>query len=118
MCISLDVALAASGCEAIVEGFYSVVTAHKKSGGQGNDVLVERAIVDWSIPDPIICPKTMTEIGNLYTVGNKKLGIERHRLPQFFYERERAIRRHDVSKVVDRLRSEKPRCPHIIQADQ
>ena len=35
MCISLDVALAASGCEAIVEGFYSVVTAHKKSGGQG-----------------------------------------------------------------------------------
>ncbi|CAB3988788.1 Hypothetical predicted protein [Paramuricea clavata] len=66
MCISLDVALAAGGCEAIVEGFYGVVTAHKKSGGQGNDVLVERAIVDWSIPDPIICPKTMTEIGNLY----------------------------------------------------
>ena len=34
MCIALDVALASSGCEAIVEGFYSLVAAHKKSGGQ------------------------------------------------------------------------------------
>ena len=83
MCISLDVALAASGCEAIVEGFYSLVTAHKKSGGQSNDILIQRAIVDWSIPDPITCPKTMTEIANLYTDGNKKLGIAKHRLPQF-----------------------------------
>ena len=30
LCISLDVALAGSGCEAIVEGFYCVVAAHKK----------------------------------------------------------------------------------------
>ena len=118
MSISLDIALAASGCEAIVEGFYSLVSAHKKSGGQSNDVLVQRAIVDWSIPDPITCPKTMTEIGNLYTDGNKKLGIARHRLPVLFDERGRALRRHDVSKVVDKLRAEKPRCPHIIQADQ
>lgn len=117
MCISLDIALAASGCEAIVEGFYSLLSAHKKSGGQGNDVLVQRAIVDWSIPDPVICPKTITEIVNLYTHGNKKLGIARHRPPQYFDERGRASRWH-VSKVVDRLRTEKPRCPHIIQADQ
>ncbi len=118
MCISLDVALAASGCEAIVEGFYSVVTAHKKSGGQGNDVLVQRAVVDWSIPDPIICPKTLTVIANLYTVGDKKPGIAGYRLPQLFDERGRAVRSHGVGKVVDRLRNEKLRCPHIIQADQ
>ena len=108
MCISLDVALAASGCEAIVEGFYSLVTAHKKSGDRSNDILIQRAIVDWSIPDPITCPKTMTEIANLYTDGNKKLGIAKHRLPRLFDERGRALRRHDVSKVVDRLRTEKP----------
>jgi hypothetical protein len=54
MCIGLDVALASGGCEAIVEGFYSVVSAHKY-GGQSNSVLVQRAIVDWSIPDPISC---------------------------------------------------------------
>ena len=93
------------------------MTACKKSGGQSN-ILIQRAIVDWSIPDPIICPKTMTEIGNLYTDGSKKLGIAMHRLPRLFDERGRALRRHHVSKVVDRLRTEKPRCPHIIQADQ
>eukprot|EP00794_Sanderia_malayensis_P010136 gene10136-11171_t len=33
-CLALDVALASGGCEAIVEGFYSVVKAHTMSGGQ------------------------------------------------------------------------------------
>ena len=58
MCIALDVALASGGCEAIVEGFYSLVAAHKKSGGQSNTVLIQRVIVDWSIPEPISCPNT------------------------------------------------------------
>ncbi len=118
MCIALDIALAAGGCEAIVEGFYSVVKAHTKSGGQSNNVLVQRAIVDWTIPDPLSCPNTMREIARLYTDGNKKLGIAKHRLPVFFDERERAARRHRVSKVVDRLSSATPRCPHVIQADK
>ena len=47
VCIAMDVALGASGCEAIVEGFYSVVGIHLKNGGQLNDNLVKRAIVDW-----------------------------------------------------------------------
>ena len=42
-----------SGCEAIAEVFYSLVTTHKKSGGQSNDILIQREIVNWSIPDPI-----------------------------------------------------------------
>ena len=63
LCIALDIALAAGGCEAVVEGFYSVIGAHKKDGGQSNDVLVKRAIVDWSLPNPLSCPKTMQEIG-------------------------------------------------------
>ncbi len=117
MCIALDVALASGGCEAIVEGFYSVVSAHKKYGGQSNSVLVQRAIVDWSIPDPISCPNTMEEIACLYTNGDKKLGIARHRLPVFFDERSRAARRYSVSKVVDRLKTQPPRCPHVVQAD-
>jgi len=45
-CISLDVALGGSGCEAVVEGFYSLVKAHTKAGGQSNAVLMERAVVD------------------------------------------------------------------------
>eukprot|EP00794_Sanderia_malayensis_P003887 gene3887-4431_t len=38
-CIALDVALAVSGCEAIVEGFYILVSAHKKSGGDDSHSL-------------------------------------------------------------------------------
>ena len=58
MCIALDVALAAGGCEAVVEGFYSLMKAHKRAGGQGNEILVKRVVVDWSIPDPLSCPNT------------------------------------------------------------
>jgi hypothetical protein len=76
MCVALDIALAAGGCEAIVEGFYSMVKAHTKSGGQSNNVLVQRAIVDWTIPDPLSCRNTMREIARLYMDGNKSLGLQ------------------------------------------
>ena len=48
-CITLDVGLGSSRCEAIVEGFYSLVNVHKKSGGPSHGVLVERAVVDWTL---------------------------------------------------------------------
>ena len=118
MCIALNIALAASYCEAIVEGFYSVIAAHKMNGGQGNNVLVQRAIVDWCISNPISCPNTMAEIAYLYTEGDKKRGLARHRLPLYCDERERAAQRHDVSKVIDRLGKEIPRCPHVVSADR
>ena len=44
MFISLDIALAVSGCEAIVERFYSLMNAHKKGGGQSNEVLVNSGL--------------------------------------------------------------------------
>ena len=47
MCIVLDVALGTSGCEAVIEGFYSLVKLHKKNGEQLNETLMERSIVDW-----------------------------------------------------------------------
>ena len=47
LCIALDFALGSSGCEAVVEGFYSVVKIQKHAGGQSNDVLMERSVVDW-----------------------------------------------------------------------
>ena len=64
-CIALDVALATSGCEAVVEGFYSVMKAHKKAGGQSNEVLVERVIVDWSLPHPFICKEAIRNISKI-----------------------------------------------------
>ena len=99
MCIALDVALAASGCEAVVEGFYSLVNAHKKSGGQSNEVLVHRAMVDWSLPQPVSCPDTMRAIADLYTKGDKSHKLSKHRLLVFVDARERASRYLDAMKT-------------------
>ena len=117
MCICLDVALATSGCEAIVEGFYSVVNVHKKNGGQNNENLLRRSIVDWSLPHPVSCPKTMQHIAELYVLGNKELGIKKHRPFYFHDSRGRAKENYTVGKVVDRLMKEKPRCPHLVKLD-
>ena len=117
MCIpvALDVALASGGCEAIVEGFYSVLNAHKQYGGQSNDVLMHRAVVDWCIPQPISCKQTMLEIAKLHSEGSKALGISKHRSDMFVDDRERGAMRYKVSKVVDRIEAEQPRCPHIVK---
>ena len=115
MCISLDIALAVSGCEAIVEGFYSLVSAHKKKGGQSNEVLTERAIVDWSLPHPASCPATMRAIAKLYTEGDDSHNLPRHRLPVFGDVRGRASGNYEISKVVDRIKNERPRCPHVLK---
>ena len=87
-CIDLDVALGSSGCEAIVEGFCILVNVHKKSGGQSNDILVQRALVDWTLPHSISCPKSMKQIAKIYTDGNPKTGLIKHRLSTFFNKRE------------------------------
>ena len=71
MWIALDAALATSGCEVIVEGFYSIVSAHTKSGGQSNQSLCHRAIVDWCLPHPIHCPETVKEIAQVSTEGDE-----------------------------------------------
>ena len=78
-CTVIGVALASCDCEAIVEGFYSVIKAHAKSGGQSNKVLKQRVVLDWPIPHPLACPSTIAEIGELYTSGNKKRGVQKHR---------------------------------------
>lgn len=117
MCIALDVALGSSGSEAVMEGFYSVVQAHKKYGGQSNEVLMHRAIVDWSIPHPISCKKTMLQIGKLHSEGCQDRGISRHRSALFNDGREQASRKYKVRKVVDCLALKEPRCKHVVQAD-
>ena len=58
-CIALDVALGNSGWEAFVEGFYILVNVHEKPGGQSNDILVQRALVDWTLPHATSCRKTV-----------------------------------------------------------
>ena len=59
----------------------------------------------------------MEEIGRLYTEGDKKLGIARHRLPFFSDGKGRAAMKYDISKVMDRLSMELPKYPYVIKAD-
>ena len=117
MSISIDVAMSGSGCEAIVEGFYSVVKNHKKSGRQSNEVLTHRAIVDWCIPHPISSPATMLEIARIFVDGNEQFGLPKHRVNVFTDERARAFSRFSISKVVDRIKVEEPRCPFIVKQE-
>ena len=107
VCIVLDVALGSCGCEAVVEGFYSLVKAHTQTGGQSNEVLMERAVVDWILPHPISCPKIVGEITKIYTEGDKENGLKQHRSVKFFDPAGRAFNKYDTSKVVDRQREER-----------
>ena len=105
----MDVAVGSSGCEAIVEGFYILVNVHKKSGGQSNDILVQRALVDWTLPHSISCPKTMKQIARIYTDGDPKTSLIKHREP--------ACKKCERSKAVDKLKNEPARSSFIVKAD-
>ena len=93
LCIALDVALGSSECEAIAEGFYILVNVHKKSAGQSNDILVQRALIDWTLPHSILCTKTMKQIARIYTDGDPKTGLIKHRLSTFFDKGETACKK-------------------------
>lgn len=75
-CVTFDVIFGMSGSEACVESFYSIVKSHLQPGGQINKTLVTRAIVDFCIPLPIQCPKTVREIAILYKDGDKSHGLK------------------------------------------
>ena len=72
MCIVLDVALGEADCEAVVEGFYSLVKHHMKNGGQSGASLIQCAVVDWCMPYPIQCPNTIKNITKLYIKRDPK----------------------------------------------
>ena len=96
LCIALDFALGASGCEAVVEGFYSVVKIQKHAGGQSNEVLMERSVVDWVLPHPIASPEIVKEIAKLYIKGDEKKGLKSHRHANFFDPAGRAAGKYDT----------------------
>ena len=79
-CIAIDVALAMSGSEAVVESCYSVMKTQSMVGGQSNDTLVQRTNVDWSFPMPLQCQETIKDVETLYLERDKDVGLLRHQL--------------------------------------
>ena len=104
LCIALDIALAMSGTEAVVESYYSVMGSQTMSGGQLNDTLVQRTVVDWCFPMPLQCQETIKEVAALYIKGDQDAGLKPHQLPVFLDHKGRAIKKYSHgSKVLDRL---------------
>ena len=91
MSITIDVAMAMSGSEAVVERYYSVMKRQTLPGGQMNETLVLRTNIDWCFPMPSQCEETIKEIDSLYIKGNKDLGLRPHQIPVFLDQRDRPM---------------------------
>jgi len=62
MCIVIDIALALSGSEAVVESSYSVMGSQTMPSGQSNDTLVGRTNIDWCFPNSTTCSNTSPSV--------------------------------------------------------
>jgi hypothetical protein len=72
MCTAVDIALNKGGCEAVVEGFYSVMKAQHMGGRQSNDTLEKRAIIDWIYPTPIKCDEAIMAASRIFADGTDR----------------------------------------------
>ena len=108
-CALLDIALAKGGPEAIAESFYNSMRHQQQSGGQSNSTLVRRTKVNWCLPSLKNCESIIKESVCLYLEGDNT--IKAHRVNSFFSSR---ANKYDCSKVVDRVQSERGRCPFLV----
>ena len=69
MCVVIDIALAMSGSEAVVESYYSVMGTQCLPGGQLNETLSLRTIIDWCFPPVTQCEETIKEVAESYLPG-------------------------------------------------
>lgn len=83
-CVTLDVALASGGSEAIAESAYSVIASQQHCGGQSNDTLTLRSKLDWNLPDNVSqCTNTIIAASELYIKGKLDQGLKPHKAPVF-----------------------------------
>jgi hypothetical protein len=143
VCIVQDIALAKGGTEAIVESFYSTMASQSLQGGQSNEVLtlrwvieilkkhifvavrtclqlligdslvVFRTKIDWCFPPVIQLDTAITEIAKIYIDGDKQLKLKSHMCPVLG---ERAVRlsSYKRSKVVDKLLCREVKLPFLL----
>ena len=93
--------MAMGGSEAIVESYYSVMNSQRKDGGQDNEALDMRTLIDWSLLPVIKCPETVRSIAKIYRSGNTKANISRHHTLIFADKQDITHEKYKVSKVVD-----------------
>lgn len=100
-CLVLDVALSMGGSEAIAETYYSVMNTQRFDGGQSNETLEMRTLVDWCLPPVLSCPESISKIAKLYRLGDGNK-LKKHRAPILQDKRGRSSNKYKVSKVLDK----------------
>ena len=85
--------------EAIAESYYSVMNTHRNDGGQHNDTLDMRTLIDWCLPPVLKCPKTISEVATMFRTGDTNENVSRHRSPIFSDGLGRASVKYSISKV-------------------
>jgi len=108
-CIMLDIALSKGGPD-IAESFYNSMRNQLQQGGQSNTNLLQRAKVNWCLPSIKNCSGIVSEVVKIYNSGDAN--IQPHRPNLLFSNR---AKKHNVSKVIDRLDSGEGRCPFLSQ---
>ena len=94
--VTLDVALAKGGPEAIVESYYSCMDAQKMKGGQSTDSVSARAKISWCLPNAMQNERAVTEVAKEF--------LKRHKKPVIGGKK-----RAKYSQTLDRMLSEKPK---------
>ena len=107
-CALIDILLAKGGPEAIAESFYSSMRSQQQSGGQSNETLARRTKLQWALPSLQNCKNIIKDGIKTYIQGDDKL--RPHRQNTFFSSRNKD---YVVSKVIDRIDSDKGRCPFL-----
>eukprot|EP00112_Aurelia_sp_Birch-Aquarium-sp1_P000368 Seg10323.1 transcript_id=Seg10323.1/GoldUCD/mRNA.D3Y31 product="hypothetical protein" protein_id=Seg10323.1/GoldUCD/D3Y31 len=94
--VTLDVALAKGGPEAIVESYYSCMDAQKMKGGQSTDSISTRAKISWCLPNAMQNERAVTEVSKEF--------LKRHKKPIIGGKK-----RAKYSQTLDRMMIEKPK---------
>lgn len=70
--IVLDFTFNMGGSEAIAESYYRVMETQRFDGGQSNEILDMRTLIDWSLPNVVACPNTVSRIASSYRSKNHR----------------------------------------------
>ena len=81
MSITVDVALAKGGTEAIVESFYSTMKAQLTHGGQDSKTLALRLKLKWSLTPILQAERLVSKTAKVYISGKKERDLKSHKWP-------------------------------------
>jgi hypothetical protein len=87
--------------------------SQRQDGGQENETLDMRTLVDWSLPYVIQRPKTIAEIAQMYRSGDARANVGKHRSQILYDQRGRASQKYVHSRVLDRLMAAKNGLPYF-----